>query len=520
MNPPERASVWRRWSGIRGHLLLLLLPGLALMLVTDSWTDHEYHETTLDNLYDDALLRPLSALNRNVRIDSKGEVDMATLNSVQTMFLAGPALYRELHVGVSRLDNTGAALAEHSLLGPDDLPPPPADATPIPPRPGFYATQTSRIVLYTASHLGYQVRIASMQRLARDAQGGRYQLQVQAAESTEQRVASHDYSVRREVQHDLRLLTAAATLVWLGIAWAFWPLRRLRTWLRERPIRDLEPIDAKDVPYEVGPLVDAVNERIRLHQQSLGEQRRFLADAAHQLRTPIAIMRTQTEYAMRQNDPRPVRDALHAIDAQLVRSQRLTDQLLNMAHASQAPDDADPVPVSDLNAVARDVVLQYVPLARAKNQDLGWDDIAGEESAHSESVGVAAAPVRARRSEVHEALANLVHNAINHTPANGSITVAVRIEGDRALAEVCDSGPGIPPEQREALFERFRRGPRKSGAAAGAGLGLAIARAYARRNGGDIILADSTQSRAGCSGLCARLSLPVVAPDRTIPQAR
>ncbi len=163
-------------------------------------------------------------------------------------------------------------------------------------------------------------------------------------------------------------------------------------------------------------------------------------------------------------------------------------------------------PVADLNAVARDVVLQYLPLAHAKNQDLGWDDIRGEDVPDSESSGEPAAPVRAQAAELHEALANLVHNAIKHTPAHGSISVGVRIEGAFAVAEVCDNGPGIAADRREALFERFSRRAVDSG---GAGLGLAIARAYARRNGGDIVLQDAPPGAAGALGLCARLVLPL-----------
>jgi two-component system sensor histidine kinase TctE len=213
---------------------------------------------------------------------------------------------------------------------------------------------------------------------------------------------------------------------------------------------------------------------------------------------------------MRERDPALLREPLQAITVQLARSQRLTDQLLTMAHASRAAGDAAPAPIADLNAVAREVVLQHLPLARAKNQDLGWDDIRGEDVPESAAPAAPAAPVRAEPAELHEALANLVHNAIHHTPAHGSITVAVRIVGDQAIAEVSDNGPGMAPDRRAVAFERFGRGaPQAAGGAGGAGLGLAIARAYARRNGGDIVLADLAHPKAGGSGLCARLMLPL-----------
>lgn len=510
---PEHLPGWRRWSGIRAQLLLLLLPVVALVLAIDSWGDHQVRMTTVDSAYDEALLEPLSILDDSVRIDAKGEVDLAVPFAVQAMFESVPALHKHLHLGLTPLDrNTGAQRPERTLMGVDDLPAPPADAKPVPPAASFGAARGGRIVFYTASYRGEPMRIATLQRDLQDAAGRLYRLRVQAAQTTERRFEAREASLRHELQQDVGVLAATALLIWFGISWALRPLNRLRASLREHPAHDLQPLDASGVPYEVAPLVDAVNHHIADHRQVLDEQGRFLADASHQLRTPLAIMMTQAGYAMREQDPDILRESLRAIIDQLDRSQRLTDQLLTMAHASRAADDAKPPPLADLNAVARDVVLQYLPLAHAKNQDLGWDDIRGEDAQDNAAVDVPAAPVRAHPAELHEALANLVHNAINHTPAGGSITVGVRIEGDVTLAEVADTGPGIPPEQREASFERFRRGaPEVIGAARGAGLGLAIARAYARRNGGDIVLSDAADGPAGGAGLCARLLLPLAA---------
>ncbi len=505
----DRVPGWRRWRGIRAQLLLLLLPGMALMLALDSIGDHQYRAKALDSAYDEALLQPLSVLNDNVRIDARGELDLAAPFAVQAMFASVPALHKHLHVGLTPLDAAaGQAAAERTLMGEDDLPTAPADAKPVATPASFGAARDGHIVFYTGSYRDYPVRVASLQRDLRDAAGRRWRLRVQAAESTDRRIDAREDSVRRELQQDVSMLLVTALLVWFGIAWALRPLKRLRASLRDRPPHDLQPLDAGGVPYEVAPLVDAVNHHIADHRQVLEEQGRFLADASHQLRTPLAIMMTQAGYAMRERDPALLRETLQAITAQLARSQRLTEQLLTMAHASRASDATAPAPIADLNAVAREVVLQHLPLARAKNQDLGWDDIRGEDAPEGVDPAAPAAPVRAEPAELHEALANLVHNAIHHTPAHGSITVAVRIEGDSVVAEVSDNGPGIAPARREAAFERFGRGaPEAAGAPRGAGLGLAIARAYARRNGGDIVLADA--AAAGGTGLRARLLLPL-----------
>ncbi len=511
MNPAtEQAPWWRRRSGIRAQLLLLLLPGMTLMLALDSFSDHRYRAHTLNSAYDEALLQPIAALNDNIRVDGRGQIELAAPFAVEAMFSSMPALHKHLHVGLLPLDVAGGnPAAERTLMGENDLPRPPPDAVPAPPPASFASDRDSRIIFYTASYRGYPVRIASLEREVPDAAGRRWRLHIDAAESTGQREDARQESLHREWRQDASMLAVTSLLVWFGIAWALRPLKRLRASLRERPVDDLQPLDASGVPNEVAPLVDAVNYHIADHRQRLTERGRFLADASHQLRTPLAIMTTQAGYALREQDPAVLRETLQAITAQLARSQRLTDQLLTMAHASRAADAAAPPPIADLNAVAREVVLQYLPLAHAKEQDLGWDDIRGDDAPDTEAAAAPAAPVRAQAAELHEVLANLVHNAIQHTHARGCITVRVRTQGGTALAEIIDNGPGIPPAEREAAFERFqRRGSEPAGTPRGAGLGLAIARAYARRNGGDIVLADPPgQPDAG--GLCARLVLPL-----------
>lgn len=514
---PDCVPGRRRWPGIRAQLLVLLLPGIALMLAIDSWSDHHDRTSTLESAHDAALLEPLTALDDSVRIDASGKVNLTVPLAVQAMLESVQASNKLLHVGLARLDPGVAQLTERTLTGVSELPAPPADTELALSPPG-------RIVFYTASHDGHPVRVAMLQRELQETTGQRYRLRVQVAEGTDRRADAREASLQRELKQDLRMLVVTALLVWLGIAWALRPLKRLRASLRERSPHDLQPLDANGVPYEVAPLVEAVNQHIADHRQLLAEQGRFLADASHQLRTPLAIMMTQAGYALRERDPELLRETLRAIIAQLGRSQRLSDQLLAMAHASQAIDDAEPLPLTDLNTVAREVVLQYLPLAHEKNQDLGWADVRGEDIPDDASLERPAAPVRAQAAELHEALANLVHNAIRHTPAGGSITVAVRIEGDAALAEVSDSGPGIAPERREAVFERFKRGNAAditdtAGMTGGAGLGLAIARAYARRNGGDIELAglathnvnsiNSASTASSSTGLRAILRLPL-----------
>jgi two-component system, OmpR family, sensor histidine kinase TctE len=248
----------------------------------------------------------------------------------------------------------------------------------------------------------------------------------------------------------------------------------------------------------------------------LAEQTQFLDDASHQLRTPLAIMLTQAQYALRERDPDGMREGLRGIISQLGRSRRLTEQLLQLAHASQG--QVTPRKVLDTNDLARDVVLQYLPLAHEKQQDLGWDGVAqghGGAVGHpieDESSLTAVAPVAGSEVELHEALSNLVHNAVNYAPSGARITVSVVVEDDRVEVRVADNGAGIEPALRARAFERFNRAGAEGGqgAASGSGLGLAIARAYARRNGGDILLQDGESNASGGVGLSAILWIPLL----------
>ena len=147
-------------------------------------------------------------------------------------------------------------------------------------------------------------------------------------------------------------------------------------------------------------------------------------------------------------------------------------------------------------------MLQYLALAHEKDQDLGLASGQGDELSPQPRAAVC---VNASGAELHEVLSNLVHNAIVHTPRGGQITVTVQAQDGQVIAQVQDNGPGIALARRAEVFERFRQAGERAGNAQGAGLGLAIARAYARRNGGDITLEDAQPE----GGLRAILRMPL-----------
>ncbi len=477
-----------RRFGLRTRLLALLLPGLIALLALDSWNDYRALTDTVTAAWDESLLEPVHALANSIVVGADGSVQVHEGFSVEAMFGATSARYKQLHVGVAPGRAIDPAAAERTLLGASDLPAPPP-------------SETGKAIFYDAVYRQQPLRIAAMRQTVHDNDAHvAWQVLIQAAESTSLRDRALSDSLRQGLWRDTRMLLVVTLLVWLGIAWTLRPLERLRDSLRARRPDDLQPLDAGGVPQEVVPLVEAVNHHIESHRRMLADHARFLADASHQLRTPLAILSIQAGYAVRETDPARMRESLDAIVVQLARTRRLSEQLLAFAHATHEDGNPSNPAHLDLGAVARAVVLQYLPLAREKQQDLGWM----EEP--EDTVAPRQVMVKADEAELHEVLSNLVHNAIKYTPVGGTITVSARCDGASAVAEVSDNGPGIAPERRAQVFERFQRDAGTAAEATrGAGLGLAIARGYARRQGGEIELADP----AVASGLRAILRLPL-----------
>ncbi|MBU2410868.1 MAG: sensor histidine kinase, partial [Gammaproteobacteria bacterium] len=483
-----------RGIGIRTLLLAILLPGVIGLLALDTWNDYRAISRVVTHAYDQALVEPAQALDDSVVLGDDGRPRIDAAFAVEAMFESTRPRFRELRVSYTVVPARGASPArprdEQTLMGPVDLPTAPEAPDDVP-------------VFYDTVYRGHPVRIAALRHTIPLSADESFRVLSQAAEGTDAREQVLSSSWHQALWNDARVVCVMVVLVWIGIALALRPLGRLRKSLAARSPDDLRPLDAGGVPYEVAPLVEAVNHHIGNQSRLLAEQSRFLADASHQLRTPIAIMLTQAGYALRERDPALMRETLRAIVAQLARARRLSDQLLALARAREdTPGSAPKRPIVDLNAVAREVVLQHLLLASEKRLDLGWSDARGDAAddidplddsfaASDSSAGAPIVPVEADALELHEALSNLVDNAIKYTPAGGRITVSVQRDGAWARADVSDTGPGIPAELRAAAFERFSRG-----ASGGSGLGLAIAHGYARRNGGRIELDDAIPADA------------------------
>ncbi len=341
---------------------------------------------------------------------------------------------------------------------------------------------------------GKPVRVAYMWVPGLDARG--LAPLVQVAETRAKRAQLAGEIIKGGVLPQFVILPIAVLLVWLALARGIAPLNELQQRIRRRSSGDLSPIDESKAPEEVAPLVRAINDLLGRLDQSIRAQKHFLADAAHQLKTPLAGLRTQAELAERElvagRDAQALRASLRQIAHSSQNAAHMVDQLLAMARAEHEEAAARPVPV-DLAALGRDTVRDFVPRALDKGLDLGFE--AGDSRGHE----VLGHPLLLR-----ELIRNLVDNALLYTPAGGTVTVRVVADpfGQVVVLQVEDSGPGIPAAEREKVFRPFYRA--LGTGADGSGLGLAIVREIAARHDADVSLADAVEGRLRDGSACSR----------------
>jgi len=315
---------------------------------------------------------------------------------------------------------------------------------------------------------------------------------VQVAETLEKRSRLATEIIKGVILPQFVILPVAVLLVWLALARGIAPLNDLQQRIRRRDSGDLSPIDEYAAPEEVSPLVRAINDLLARLDRSLRAQKHFLADAAHQLKTPLAGLRTQAELAQReidagQHDPRALKESLQQIARSSQSAAHMVNQLLAMARAEDEQQNARFEPVS-LGTLAIEAVRDFVPRALEKRIDIGYEGPGDGPSALAPPVR--ALWVRGNAVLLRELIRNLVDNALQYTPGGGTVTVRVMHDpyGQVVVLQVDDSGPGIAPGEREQVFHPFYRGLGTD--VDGSGLGLAIVREIALRHGADVALED------------------------------
>jgi two-component system OmpR family sensor kinase len=279
---------------------------------------------------------------------------------------------------------------------------------------------------------------------------------------------------------------------WITITRGLAPLGSIANWLSRRETHSVTPLPMHGIPSEVEPMARALNELLDRLGAAFSTQRTFIADAAHALRTPLAVLRIQLETARNASSDAVRGTTLDALSLGIERASRLVQQLLILAKQEPGAASAEVTSTSNLDALLREVIAEAIPLALTKNIDLGVTD------ATPISLPVDVLGVRAL-------IANLIDNAIRYSNHGGRIDASIAADAIGARIEITDDGPGISQEERGRVFDRFYRGDHAAGT--GSGLGLAIAREIAHRHGGSISLEDGLSSTPGNK---SRVGLKVV----------
>ncbi len=323
---------------------------------------------------------------------------------------------------------------------------------------------------------------------------------VQVAETLGKRSRLATEIIKGVILPQFVILPLAVLLVWLALVRGIAPLNELQQRIRRRDSSDLSPIDEREAPEEVSPLVRAINDLLARLDQSIGAQKHFLADAAHQLKTPLAGLRTQAELAQReidagQREPQALKKSLQQIAHSSQSAAHMVNQLLAMARAEDQEQQKQRQTVN-LARLATETVRDFVPRALEKRIDLGYEGPeVGRAAATARSALVTGHPLLLR-----ELIRNLVDNALQYTPAGGTVTVRIVDDpfGQVVVLQVEDSGPGIPANEREKVFRPFYRTLGTD--VDGSGLGLAIVREIASQHGVQIQLEDANlRHRPGLS---------------------
>lgn len=339
---------------------------------------------------------------------------------------------------------------------------------------------------------GIPIRVGAMRkRLYDPALAGGDRVTIVFAESTDSRRSLATDLFIESLKRQILIIGLGALVLLFALRSAFRPLLALHDAIEQRAEEDLTPIAAQDVPAEIHPLIRAINHHMQRISAMLESRRRFLTDAAHQIRTPLAVLTTQAEVGARQNDPAAMRETFTRLLRSLGNTQRMANQLLALSRAEPANGLIDDKTLTDLTALARDVARDLAPLALARDIDIAFE-------------GEHATPVNGNEPMLREMVANLVDNAIRYSSGGTQVVVSTHSQDDRVALIVTDQGPGIPPEERARVFLRFYR-ILGHGNAEGSGLGLAIVREIALGHGGQVQLEGGIDGR----GLRVRVLLPM-----------
>ncbi|HEX6792747.1 MAG TPA: ATP-binding protein [Casimicrobiaceae bacterium] len=311
---------------------------------------------------------------------------------------------------------------------------------------------------------------------------------LQVAQAQDERAAIATQTALRTLVPFLALIPFFGVLVWVGVGRGLEPLDAMSKAVSKRRPDALGPLSERALPDELQPLAASLNGLLARLSDAIAAQRRFTADAAHELRTPLAALKLQLDLARRANDPDQRAAALDDLEAGVARASHVVEQLMTLARA-EPEAMAQRRTQCDLVAIAKDAIVARAALAADKGIDLGLArETPASVSGDPASLGIL--------------LSNLIDNALRYTPRGGRIDVSVDGDENGATLVVADTGPGIPAEARERVFDRFYRGDDNGGP--GSGLGLSIVKRIGEAHGATVGLGDPADG----SGLVATVRFP------------
>ncbi len=448
-------------GSLRSQLLRWLLIPLAILVMINTVSVYHNALEAADLAYDRSLLASTRALAERVSIVNGkvvADVPYVALDSFETDTLG------RLYYKVTGIEGD-------VVSGYGDLPPLPKNAA----RSDVYP---ALVYFYSAIYRDEPVRIAALyQPVYDDTMRGIALIQV--GESHEARRDLSRKILIDTLWRQATLVLVAALLTWFAVRFVLRPLMRLKHNVEARAPTDLSDFDPSLVHKEVRPLVTAMNGYMGRLQALIAGQRRFIADASHQLRTPLTVLKTQVELALRESDPKAMREIVEGIAKTTDATVHLANRLLMLARAEHGAVEGELQQISLVDAV-RQVGLELAQEAVKKNIDLSFEVTGG---------GI----IRGSPMLLHEMIANLVDNAIRYTPPGGKVVLRVLNEAV-PLLEIEDNGPGIGAAERERVFAPFYRAASAQAVnAGGSGLGLTIVHDIAAIHGGSITLLEGAQ---------------------------
>ncbi|MFT5036417.1 MAG: two-component system sensor histidine kinase TctE [Litorivivens sp.] len=475
MNAPslQRGPTSARPGSLRRYLLLGILLPVGVLVIVNTFSLYQQALSAVNTAYDRTLLA--SAKSIGEQLDVSGYDEQSELR-VTVPYAALEAFEAD---NQSHLFYRVSSLNGEMVSGFTQLP---FWRGSILPKPAYSAL----VDFYDDLFEGEEVRVAVLLQPVVSS-SGRAMAVIQVAETLELRTTLAQKILFDTLWRQALLLAVIALVVVVVVQRGTRPVRRLSAQLQARPENDLTPIAAADAPRELLPLVEATNQVMRRLDNLLSHQKRFVRDAAHQLRTPLAVLKVQVQSALRGD--MEAREALSEINQTVNRATSLANQMLALAKVEQLRQQAE-LQALNLADVVREVALDLAPLIADRELDFEIETVPADVLAHEWMLG--------------ELCRNLLHNAIKHCPVGGPLSVQIVTDKTHLALTVSDSGPGISNELATRLFQPFSAGNVREGS----GLGLAICHDIVLALAGTLSL-DNRIDHGHISGLDATVRLPL-----------